>query len=56
MHKVQRRTNNNIEGWHLRLNRRVANGDSNIYKFTQFKNSETEILSAQIADGNIIIK
>ena len=56
MHKVQRRTNNNLEGWHLRLNRKVGKAHANIYEFLSNLIQEqgaTETLLSQIAAGNI---
>ena len=56
MHGILRRTNNNLEGWHLRLNRAVEKSHANIYEFilTLIKEQgATETLLAQIAAGNI---
>ena len=56
MHGILRRTNNNLEGWHLRLNRAVGKSHANIYEFilTLIKEQgATETLLAQIAAGNI---
>ena len=33
MHGIKRRTNNNLEGWHLRLNRASGKTHANIYEF-----------------------
>ena len=54
--RVQRRTNNNLEGWHLRLNRSVGKSHANIYEFVSklIREQEcTETLLAQVAAGNI---
>ena len=56
MYGVQRRTNNNLEGWHLRLNRSVGKAHANIYEFVSKLIREqgcTETLLAQVAAGNI---
>ena len=56
MHEVQRRTNNNLEGWHLRLNRRGVKAHADIYEFISKLIQEqevTETLLAQIGAGNI---
>ena len=33
MHGIQRRTNNNLEGWHLLLNRAIRKTHTNVYEF-----------------------
>ena len=56
MYGIQRRTNNNLEGWHLRLNRAIGKTHANIYEFILKIIKEqgvTETLLAQIEAGNI---
>ena len=58
MYGVQRRTNNNLEGWHLRLNRAIGKAHANIYEFVSkliTEQGSTETLLAQIAAGNVIV-
>ena len=47
MYGVQRRTYNNLEGWHLRLNRSVGKAHINIYEFVSkltSSNSQVELI------------
>ena len=56
MYGVQRRTNNNLEGWHLRLNRAIGKAHVNIYEFVSkliTEQGSRETLLAQIAAGNV---
>ena len=56
MYGVQRRTNNNLEGWHLRLNRAIGKAHANIYESVSkliTEQGSTENLLAQIAAGNV---
>ena len=56
MHGIQRRTNNNLEGWHLRLNRAIGKMHANIYEFISKlirEQEATETLLFQIEAGNI---
>ena len=56
MYGVQRRTNNNLEGWHLRLNRAIGKAHANIYEFVSkliTEQGNTETLLSQIAAGNV---
>ena len=52
----KRRTNNNLEGWHLRLNRAIGKAHANIYEFVSKLIREqgcTETLLAQLNIGNL---
>ena len=56
MLEVKRRTNNNLEGWRLRLNRAIGKTHGNIYKFISKlirEQGATETLLFQIEAGNI---
>ena len=53
---LKRRTNNNLEGWHLRLNRAIEKTHANIYEFISKlirEQGSTETLLFQIEAGNI---
>ena len=59
MHEVRGRTNNNLEGWHLGLNRRVGKAHADIDEFISKLIQEqevTETLLAQIGAGNISVQ
>ena len=50
MHGIKRRTNNNLEGWHMHLNRAIGKSHVNIYEFVlkRFESKEQRKLLYQI--------
>ena len=52
---VTRRTNNNLEGWHARLNRLIGKAHPNLFQFLETivqEQGSTETLLLQIQAGN----
>ena len=41
------RTNNDVEGWHNRLNRQTRNGKLDVYQLALVLNQETQFVSVQ---------